>query len=782
MNKNNSKYKAEHSLSDLPHESAVKHVTGESIYINDINLNDHLLIGKVVYSKHAHANIRACDLSKVRALQGVHTVLDYNDIPGENQMGPVVHDELCLAEQKVTFIGQAIFLIAAENEEIAIQAEKLINIEYEPLKAIPDIEAAIKTDALIAPPRKIECGNVENALKKSEHCLKGELISGAQEHWYLETQSCLAIPGEGKEMNIFSSTQHPSETQSIISQVLGVQKNEVVVEIRRMGGAFGGKETQGNHYAAWSALLANATRRPVKIHLKREEDQIMTGKRHRCLSKYEVGFNDKGIINALKIDLNIDAGVATDLSLAILERALFHVDNAYFIPNMLVIGKAWKTNLPPNTAFRGFGGPQAIALIENIIDRIARFLKKDTIDIRYKNFYKNDKNNITHYGQLIKNNRLFKLYENLTKSSDYFNRRKEINKFNFENEFYKKGLALTPVKFGISFTTSFLNQAGALVNIYQDGTVLVNHGGVEMGQGLHTKMQYVASAELGISPEFIKVNATNTSKVPNTSATAASSGSDLNGMAVKNAIEKLKSRIAQVVIEEFNKTYSENPSKIKNLEFKNNYILDKKYPERKIPFKQIIQQAYLKRVSLSATGFYKTPGIYYDKDKGKGNPFHYYAFGMAVSEIIIDTLTGQHKIIRTDILHDVGDSINKTLDKGQIEGGFIQGVGWCTTEDIKYDENGNLLNHSPDTYKIPTIRDIPEDFKVELLEGVPNPNTIRKSKAVGEPPFMLAFSVWLAIKDAISAVGNHEIEPEFSLPATNEIILQSIEKIKKKFF
>ncbi|RLD56256.1 MAG: xanthine dehydrogenase molybdopterin binding subunit, partial [Bacteroidetes bacterium] len=625
------------------------------------------------------------------------------------------------------------------------------------------------------PPRKIECGDINSAFKNSPHTFNGELTTGGQEHWYLETQSSIAIPGEDKEMKISSSTQHPSETQAIVAEVLGIQRNDVEVEIRRMGGAFGGKETQANHYAAWAALLAHKTRQAVKIHLTRDEDQIMTGKRHPFFNKYKVGFDENGMIQALDIALNINAGSSSDLTMAILERAMFHVDNAYYIPNLRVIGNSWKTNLPSNTAFRGFGGPQGIGIIEEIIDRIARYLKKDPLKIRQLNFYQEGNNNQTHYGQIVENNRLPLLYGQLIKSSDYYKRRKEINSFNAGNEFHKKGLAMTPVKFGISFTTSFLNQAGALVNIYQDGTILVNHGGTEMGQGLNTKMMEIAAFEFGIDLENIKVNATNTSKVPNTSATAASSGSDLNGMAVKNAIEKLKNRLAKIALKEWN--YKEEY--IGEVVFKDNMIYIASQPEMSFNFPELINIAYLERTSLSATGFYKTPDIHYNRDKGKGKPFHYFAFGMSVSEVMIDILTGSVKLLRTDILHDVGKSLNEKIDIGQIEGAFVQGLGWVTTEDMKYDKKGNLLNHSPDTYKIPTIADIPKDFRVEILKNVPNPNTIRQSKAVGEPPFMHAFSVWLAIKDAVSATGKHEMEPDLPIPATNEVILEAIEGIQE---
>jgi xanthine dehydrogenase molybdopterin binding subunit len=761
-----------------PHDSASKHVTGESVFINDIQVSQ-LLLGKVLFSPHAHARILRIDYSEALKINGIKAILTAADIPGQNQMGPVIHDEPCLAGDEVTFIGQAIALIAAENEEAATEAARVIRVDYEPLDAILDLETAMANNTSIDTERQIGRGNADAALESAPFKLTGTLRTGAQEHWYLETQTSLAIPGEGKEMNIFASSQNPAETQAIVAEVLGIQKNEVEVEVKRMGGAFGGKETQGNHVAAWAVLLANATHRPVKIHLFRDDDQVMTGKRHRFLSNYEIGFDETGHILAYKVDLNADAGSAADLSLAILSRAMLHSENAYYIPDILIRGNAWKTNHPSNTAFRGFGGPQGMAVIENAIDRIARFLNKDAAEIRYLNFYQKEKNNVTPYGQKIANNHLLMMYEKLIVSSDYRNRRKEIDHFNRKNEFYKKGLALTPVKFGISFTTAFLNQAGALVNLYTDGTVLVNHGGTEMGQGLHTKIAAIACAELGVPPESVKVNATNTSKIPNTSATAASSGSDMNGMAVKNAIDILKSRIAEVAAAEFATRFNDVKTVKENIIFENNFLSDKANPDRKIAFPELLKIAYLKQVSLSSTGFYKTPGISFDKEKGQGTPFFYYAFGMAVSEVMIDILTGMYTLIRTDIVHDVGDSLAEGIDLGQIQGGFMQGVGWCTTEEMKWDEKGDQLTHSPDTYKIPTVNDIPGDFRVEILKDVPNSGTIRRSKAVGEPPFMLAFSVWLAIKDAISAVGNHEKEPEFSLPATYEVILLSAEKLRK---
>jgi xanthine dehydrogenase molybdopterin binding subunit len=763
----------------LKHDSAISHVTGRSVYVNDMEVSSLQLTGRVVYSSSAHAVIQSVDYAEALRLPGVAAILCAADIPGLNQMGPVIHDEPCLAENEVTFIGQAILLIAAEDEAAAIRAESLIRITYKELPAVLTLRQAIDRGDLISPERYISRGDADRALSAAPHVLSGELETGAQEHWYLETQSALAVPGEGQEMLVYASSQNPAETQAIVAEVLGIPKNQVDVEVKRMGGAFGGKETQANHVAAWAALLAHATHRPVKIHLFRDDDQKITGKRHRFLSGYSIGFDNEGRILAYKVELNSDAGSSTDLSRAILERAMFHAENAYFIPDIHITGRAFKTNLPSNTAFRGFGGPQGMAVIENALDRVARFLGKDAALIRKLNFYGIDENNETPYGKIVDQNRLQVIFERLWESSMYETRRTEADAFNRSNRYKKRGLAMTPVKFGISFTTAFLNQAGALVNIYKDGTVQVNHGGTEMGQGLYAKMQGVAAAELGISPDRIRVAATSTSKVPNTSATAASSGSDLNGMAVKNAIEVLKARLKKVAFDEFQKRGFENLAAC-DIEFSDNKVMARMIPDAVIPFGQLVNAAYLAQVSLSATGFYKTPGIHFDRETGKGNPFYYYAFGMAVSEVETDVLTGEYRLIRTDILHDVGDSLNEEIDIGQIEGAFIQGVGWVTTEEIKWDTQGRLLTHSPDTYKIPTINELPEVFNVNLLHDFPNQGTIRKSKAVGEPPFMLAFSVWLAIKDSISATDNHATEPDFSLPATAEVVLMSIEEVKSK--
>ncbi len=761
------------------HESAKTHVTGESVYVDDMVVDERLLIGHVVTSPHAHARIRHLDLSQARAVTGVHAVLTSHDIPGINQMGPVVPDELCLAVDEVTFIGQAIVLIAAETEGIARQAAAMVKIDFDVLDAVLTLDDAILKRSKLGSSRKIERGSPAAILPKSPHSIGGELRTGAQEHWYLETQACLCVPGEDREIVAYSSTQHPSETQAIIAQVLDLPKHDVEVEVRRMGGAFGGKETQANHVAAWTALLCRATGRPVKIRLFRDDDQIMTGKRHRFLSRFEAGFDHDGKLLAVILDLHADGGAATDLSFAILERAMMHCDNGYFIPHLSVTGHVWKTNLPSNTAFRGFGGPQGMAVIEEIVDRIARQLHLDPADVRRRNFYGTTMDNVTHYGETVENNRLPTLFEQIMDSSQYRQRRKAIQTFNDGFEFVKRGMALTPVKFGISFTTSFLNQAGALVHIYKDGSILVNHGGTEMGQGLHTKIRAIAAKEFGVPLNRVKINATNTSKVPNTSATAASAGTDLNGMAVKNAIDQIKKRLAACVSDYFNEKSGDDRSHSNDIVFEGDLIADGQNRTRRIGFAEFMPIAAMRQVSLSSTGYYRTPDIWFDREKGQGRPFHYYAFGMAVTEVEIDTLTGAHRILRTDILHDVGDSIHRDIDIGQIEGGYIQGVGWCTTEEVKWDSAGRLLNHSPDTYKIPNIQDLPKDFRVQLLENASNPNTIHNSKAVAEPPFMLALSCWLAIKDAVSAVGNHQIEPDYQLPATNEVILLAVEKIRR---
>lgn len=753
------------------HESGQLHVTGHAKYIDDINVPANTLTGYVVTSKVAAGVLTSFNTHKALAIPGVHAVLAYTDIPGHNQMGAIVKDEPILVGHEIQFIGQALFLIAANSEQLAKQAEKALDIVVEEKEPVLTIQAAQKKDLKIAPTLTMERGNPEKAFKQCAHVLEDTITSGAQEHWYLETQVALAIPGEEDDMKVYSSTQHPSETQTLIAEALGLGKHQVEVETRRLGGAFGGKETQANMIAIWSSLLANKTQKPVKIRLFRDDDQKMTGKRHPFVSTYKIGFDELGKINAYQVHFHANAGYSADLSMPILARARTHADNAYFIPNIKIESTAWRTNLPSNTAFRGFGAPQSIFTIESAIEKIAQHLNKDAAEIRYLNFYRENSFNITPFDEVVENNRLMPIWNKLIKTSDYFERRKKVGAFNKTNKYTKRGISLIPVKFGISFNTPHLNQAGALINIYTDGTVLVNHGGIEMGQGLHTKIKQVVALELGIGKEQVKINATNTSKVPNTSATAASSGTDLNGMAAKNATDKLKKRITKFLANKWSKSNPEIPTKPKNIVFKEGIISDVLNPERNLTFHEVINELYLNRISLSAQGFYSTPNLHFDRKKQKGRPFHYFAFGMSISEVELDLLTGMHRILRTDILHDAGSSINKHIDIGQIQGAFVQAVGWCTTEECKWDNKGNLLNHSPDTYKIPGIRDIPEVFNVELLENMPNPNTIKKSKAVGEPPFIHGLSVLFALQEAINTKGNRIQLP---IPATHEKIVLAL--------
>lgn len=761
------------------HESSELHVTGKAIYIDDKVLSANSLTGLVVTSTIAHGIIKYFDLSDAKNTPGVKAILSYHDIPGENQMGAVVSDETVLVEHTIQFIGQALFLIAATDEATAKLAASKIKLEVEEYEPIITIEQAMKKGQQINPPVIMKRGNIDQGFDQSEHVISGTIKSGAQEHWYLETQVALAVPGESDEMKVYSSTQHPTETQTLIAEVLHISRNQVNVETRRLGGAFGGKETQANMVAIWASLLAHATQQPVKIRLFRDADQQMTGKRHPFLTQYKIGFDKEGLIHSYWVSFNANAGYSTDLSMAILARARTHAENAYFIPNIYIESTAWRTNLPSNTAFRGFGGPQGILAIEEAIEQMARFLAIDAAEIRHRNFFQADFNNVTPYGEVVENNRLETIWEKIRKSSEYVNRKKEVDAFNEKNEFVKKGISLIPVKFGISFNTPFLNQAGALVNIYTDGSVVVHHGGIEMGQGLYTKIAQIAAAELGIELEKIKVVATSTQNVPNNSATAASSGTDLNGMAVKDATDKLKSRMVDFLVNHWEKE-SRLTLEAASIVFEQNDVFVADQPELRMTFNEVFNLLYLNRINLSAKGYYSTPDLFFDKEKQQGRPFHYFVFGMAVSEISLDVLTGRHQILRTDILHDSGKSINPHIDIGQIEGAFIQGVGWCTTEEIKWDTSGNMLNHSPDTYKIPGVRDIPQIFNVSLLENASNPNTIRQSKAVGEPPFIHAFSVYFAIKYAVAAVGHHKYFPELHLPATNEKIILAIEKLKQK--
>ncbi|HJM78465.1 MAG TPA: xanthine dehydrogenase molybdopterin binding subunit [Candidatus Pelagibacter bacterium] len=753
-----------------PHDSAYKHVSGFADYTDDIKEPKDTLYGAIGLSKKAHAIIRKIDLNKVKSSEGVISVITNKDIPGRNDVGPVFDGDPIFPEKKVEFYGQPLFAVAATTIELARKAVMKAKITYKNLKPVVTIKDALDKNSLLFKVKKIKRGNASKKIINSKNSLKGNFTTGSQEHFYLEGQAAFVIPKEDNNFLVYSSTQHPSETQQLIAKTLNQKSNSINVLVRRIGGGFGGKETNFMT-SCICALLSRKTGKPVKLRLDRDEDIIITGKRHEFYSEYEVGFNDDGIIQGLKLKLASNCGMSPDLSLAINERALLHIDNAYFISDLEVANYLCKTNTSSSTAFRGFGGNQGMMAIENIIDNISRNLKKDPSTIRKNNFYQKNSKNITHYGMKINDNVINEIFNKLEKKSNYKKRYLQIKKFNKKNKYKKKGIAITPLKFGVSFTTIHLNQAGALVHIYIDGSVHLNHGGIEMGQGTHTKIAQLVANSLGLPYDQVHISSTNTSKVPNTSASAASSTTDLNGAAALNAISNIKSNLENFIKLKY-KIYNKNPI------YKDQYI---KFGNKNFEFKKIIKEAYLNRVSLSSTGFYSTPKINFDKKNFKGRPFLYFCYGAAVSEVCVDTLTGENVLERVDIIHDVGKAINPALELGQIEGGFVQGQGWLTIEELNWKPNGQITTFSPSTYKIPAVSDIPKIFNVEIFkEGINIEKVVNKAKTTGEPPLMLAMSVFYAIKDAIASVGNYNIIPEIDAPATPEKILMSINKIKNK--
>ncbi len=754
---------------NLSHDSGTKHVSGLAEYTDDINEPLNTLYGAIGWSKKAHAKIKKIDLKDVIKSEGVNAIVTHLDIPGRNDVGPVFDGDPIFPVSKVEYYGQPLFAVAATSTELARKAVLKAKIVYRELKPIISIDEALNKNNLLFKPRIIKKGDPVKKILKSKNRLTGKFTTGSQEHFYLEGQVALVIPREDNNFLVYSSTQHPSETQQIISKMLNQKSNSVDVMVRRIGGGFGGKETNFITSAICS-LLSHKTKKPIKLRLDRDDDMIITGKRHDFFSDYEVGFNDDGRINGLKLKLASRCGMSPDLSLAINERALLHIDNAYFLKDIEVKNYLCKTNTASSTAFRGFGGNQGMMAIENIIDNISRYLKKDPADVRKINFYGKKNKNITHYGMKIKDNVINELFEELKSKSDYKNRVKKINNHNKKNKFKKKGIAITPVKFGISFTTIHLNQAGALVHIYTDGSVNMNHGGIEMGQGTHTKIAQLVSHALGLPYERVQISATNTSKVPNTSASAASSTTDLNGAATLNAVSKIKSNLNNFIKKKYKIFSKIEPT------YKNGNIL---IGNRVFDFDHIVKEAYLNRVSLSSSGFYSTPKINFDKKTFKGRPFYYFCYGSAVTEVTIDTLTGESKLDRVDILHDAGNAINPALEHGQIEGGFVQGQGWLTMEEVVWEKNGKIKTYSPSTYKIPAVTDIPKIFNVEIFkDGMNIEKVVNKAKTTGEPPLMLAMSVFFAIKDAIASISNHKIIPELDAPATAEKILLSIKKLK----
>ena len=749
----------------ITHDSAALHVSGRALYIDDLPEPERLLHGYIVMSPVAHGKLLSIDPSHALELPGVVDFIKASDIPGHNEIGPIFTGEPLLAESVVEYVGQPVAVIAAEAHELACRAADRIQVHCEELPPVLSIEEALALKSFVSKPHALTKGDPDKAMLNSPQKLKGELRIGGQDHFYLEGQVAMAIPFEG-EMKVFSSTQNPTEVQCLVAECLGVPFHTVSVETRRMGGGFGGKETQPAIMACCAAILARRNNRPVKIRVIRDDDMIMTGKRHPFLASYEVGFDEQGRILALNMTLACNAGNTADLSSSILDRALFHSDNTYFLEHCRIQGYACKTNTVSNTAFRGFGGPQGMLAIENIIDEIALALGRDPLEIRQINLYGVEDRNVTPYHQKVEDNISAELIDELVQSSEYHKRRKEIEEFNRTQPLVKKGIALSPVKFGISFTTSFLNQAGALVHIYKDGSIALNHGGTEMGQGLFTKVAQVVAQEFCVDVSRIKITATDTTKVPNASATAASSGSDLNGKAAQDAALMIKNRLISFLSQHFG--VDENA-----VEFMPNQV---RIGEEILSFDKVIDLAYHQRISLSSTGYYSTPKIYYDRETASGHPFYYYAYGACVSEVVLDTLTGEYKLLRSDILHDVGNSLNPAIDLGQIEGAFIQGVGWLTMEELWWDSKGSLKTHAPSTYKIPTCRDIPIDFRVQIKPNCSNrEETIYRSKAVGEPPFMLGISVWLALKDALGAARNGSGRIRLNAPATPEALLLALQ-------
>jgi xanthine dehydrogenase large subunit len=760
-------------LRPTPHESAHKHVTGEAVYTDDQPAG--ALVVWPVCSPHAHARILSRDATTARAMPGIRAVLLAEDVPGENNVGGVKHDEALLADKEALFHGQIVALVVGQSQEACRAAAEKVVVEYEPLPPILTLEQALAARSFHNAPNFIRRGKVGVALADSPMTLTGVFELQGQEHFYLETQAAWAKPGEDGAMFVSSSTQHPSEVQTIVSHLLHVPANRVVVQSLRMGGGFGGKETQGATPAALAALAAHHTGQPVRVRWNRDQDMMLTGHRHPFLARFKVGFDAAGRLLAARVHLYSNGGWAMDLSEAITDRALFHLDNAYYIPAVEFRGQVAKTNLSSNTAFRGFGGPQGMVVMEEILDRISRRLGLPPEIVREQNLYHGKgPTNTTHYGQEIGDNRIQTLWRQLKLSSDFARRREAVAKWNAAHPHRKRGLAITPVKFGISFTATFLNQAGALVLVYQDGTVQVNHGGTEMGQGLHTNITPITARELGIRPEHVRVMPTSTDKIPNTSATAASCGTDLNGAAVKNACEILRARLAPVAARLLKQKLGRAPASSK-LVFAGGLVCDRRWPQANVTFTEVVRQAYMERISLSATGYYATPGLGWDRAAGRGKPFHYFTYGASVSEVEVDGFTGMTRVLRADILQDVGDSINEGVNRGQVEGGFVQGMGWLTTEELVWDGAGRLLTHSPDTYKIPAVGDMPQVFNVTLLQNAAQKEVVYGSKAVGEPPLMLAISVREAIRDAVAAFGPPGVEVPLPLPATYEAIFMAVQ-------
>jgi xanthine dehydrogenase large subunit len=747
----------------LPHDSAHLHVSGAAAYTDDLLEPRGLLHVAVGMSEKAHARIGAVNLEPVRDAPGVVDIGVASDIKGENNCGPIVADESILATDVVSYAGQAIFAVAAETVDQARKAVARAEIVYEDLELVLDPLDAVARRSFVLPSETIERGDTGAALDGAPHRLQRRIVVGGQDQFYLEGHIAMAVPGEDGMLHVYSSTQHPDEVQHLVAEATARQAKDVICTCRRMGGAFGGKESQAATIACIAAIMADKTGRPCKLRLDRDVDMLMTGKRHDFVIDYDVGFDDTGLIRGIDFRLASRCGVSADLSGPVNDRAMFHCDNSYFLENVTITSHRCKTNTVSNTAFRGFGGPQGMFAIEYAIDDIARTLGEDPLEVRRRNFYGVGERDTTQYGQRVEDNIIHDIVGRLVEDADYPARREALRDFNATSPILKRGIALTPVKFGISFTATHLNQAGALVHVYRDGTVQLNHGGTEMGQGLIVKVEQVVADEFGITIDRVRTNAADTSKVPNASATAASSGSDINSKAAQAAAAKIRHRLTEFAARHFSVAEAA-------IEYRDNRVA---VGTETMAFAELVQLAWFDRVSLSATGFYRTPKIHYDRKTFSGRPFFYFAYGAAVSEVVVDTLTGEYRLLRVDIVHDCGDSLNPAIDLGQIEGGFIQGVGWLTSEQLHWNEAGELQTHSPSTYKIPVCSDCPTDFRVQLLQNQANrEDTIYRSKAVGEPPLMLGISAFHAIRDAIAS--DDRPLPDLEAPATPEAILRAL--------
>ncbi|WP_337867190.1 xanthine dehydrogenase molybdopterin binding subunit [Meiothermus sp.] len=758
----------------IPHESAREHVTGRALYTDDLwPRYPQTLHAWPVQAPHAHARVLRLEPAPAYRVPGVVRVLTAQEVPGLNDAGIKGDEPLFPAE--VMYHGQAVAWVLAETEEAARLGAAQVVVEYEPLPAILTIQEAIAQGSFQGATLQVRRGDLEQGFGASARVLSGALYLGGQEHFYLETQASLAQLDETGHILVHSSTQHPSETQEVVAQVLGLPRSQVTVQCIRMGGGFGGKEVQANPYAAVAALGAYLTRRPVRVRLSRLLDITLTGKRHPFYARWKVGCSEEGRLLALQIELFSDGGWSQDLSEPVLARALCHIDNAYFIPHLEATGRVCKTHKTSQTAFRGFGGPQGMVFIEEILTQVAQTLGLPPEVVRERNFYgpsDDPQTCTTHYGQEIKDvERIRLIWNELKSSAELERRRQEVALFNAQNPHRKRGLAITPVKFGISFNFTTYNQAGALVLVYQDGSVQVNHGGTEMGQGLYTKIQQIAAEALGVPLEAIRLMPTRTDKVPNTSATAASTGADLNGAAVKDACEKIKARLAGVAAQRF----GVNPA---DVVFEDGQVWSIWKPDERLAFAEVVRAAYAQRVQLFADGFYRTPGLHWDKTRMQGKPFHYFAYGAAVSEVEVDGFTGQYALRRVDILHDVGDSLSPLVDLGQVEGGFIQGLGWLTLEDLRWDAEGRVATRSASTYKLPSFSELPPVFNAKLLPKATETGVVYGSKAVGEPPLMLAISVREALRDAVAAFGAGGYV-ELASPATPEAVYWAIEQVRQ---